>query len=284
MFFKNFPTIFYNGQQAKNLLARAKLTDKTKNDLSLFYPYTLKDHDARPEVLADAYYNDPYYDWLIYFSNDVVDPYYDLGLNQQNFDKYITKKYGSIANAQSKIAFYRTNWELLEDSSITLANYNVLSAEEKYYWEPVLDIYGAITQYRRKKEDLIVNTNRIYELNISNSTGDFIEGEKLSANSSVYGYVVTSNTTSITINHITGVNTSNILTSVSGQDSNTTATVTESILISENISSNVQATYWTSVSHYDNEIEINTLKRNIKLIDNRFKNKIEDELKKVMRS
>lgn len=284
-FFKQFPTIFYNGHQAKNLLARAKLTPETKKDLSLYYPYTMKDHDGRAEVLAEHYYNDPYAVWMIYFANEVVDPYYDLGLDQANFDKYITKKYGSIANAQSKIIFYRTNWELLDDTSITVAVYSALDSSEKKYWDPVLDINGAVSNYKRRREDLIINTNRVYELTVTGANGTFTNGEKLEANSSIYGFVTHSNSTMVTIQHVTGVNTSNIPTmTVTGQDSNATATVANSILLSENITSNVQASYWTSVSYYDNELEVNTLKRNIYLLDKRHRDKLESEFKKIMRT
>lgn len=284
-YFKQFPTIFYNGHQCKNLLTRAKLTDQSKKDLQLYYPYTIKESDGRAELISDYYYSDPYAVWMIYFANEVVDPYFDLGLNQQDFDSYITKKYGSVANAQSHIAFYRTNWELLEDSSIFISEYESLSAEEKYYWEPVLDVYGNLNKYRRKKEDQIVNTNRMFELTIENSLGEFKSGERIEANSSIYGYVVNANNTHVLIQHVTGVNTSNIVDqTVIGKESGTTASVSTSNLICENISANVQMKYWTSVSHYDNETEVNALKRNIQLIDTRYKSKIEDDLKKIMRN
>lgn len=281
-YFKNFPTIFYNGQQAKNIMARARLTDDTKKEISLFYPYTIKESDGRADSLANSYYNDPFAVWMIYFANEVVDPYFDLGLDEESFNKYIIKKYGSIETAQTKIAFYRTNWELLEDSSITLENFDALTAAEKKYWNPVLDIYGSTVRYERKREDLIVNTNKIYQLTIDETENTFTVGEKVQANSTVYGYCVTSNSTSITLQHILGMNTSNI-SEVTGNESGSTATVTEVTVLSENLSSNVESNYWKAVSYYENETEVNTLKKQIHLLDNRYKNKIEDDLKKQMR-
>ncbi len=282
-FFKDFPTIFYNGQQAKNLLARAKFTPETKKDMSIYYPYTIKDSISRPDVLANSYYDDPFADWLIYFANDVVDPYYDLGLDQENFDRYITDKYGSIQLAQEKLIFYRTNWELLEDSSITIGAYTALSAVEKKYWRPILDSNMTVVNYQRKKEDLIVNTNRILELK-TDPTG-FKFNERISVSSSVYAYVVNVSDTSIIVHHVTGMTTSNVTgQTITGKESNTASTVTEAYLLSENITSDVESKYWTSVSYYDNEVEVNTLKKNINLIDTRYKTKLESELKRVMQN
>lgn len=281
-FFKHLPIISYNGQQARNLLARAKLSPESKKNLSLYYPYTLKESDGRAEVLSKLYYDDPHSVWMIYFANDVVDPYFDLGLSQQDFEKFIVAKYGSIQLAQQKIAFYRTNWELLEDSTVTTSYYDALSAGEKKYWKPVLDVYGAINSYERKKEDLIMNTNRIFELTIEDA-GEFTLGEKVYSNSSVYGFCTFSNSSTMIVQSTTGMNTSNF-SSVTGFESSATAEVTDVVLINENISANVEATYWKAVSYYENEEEINSLKKNIELIDKRFKNKIEDELKKTMRS
>lgn len=280
-YFDKLPTIFYNGQQARNLLARAKLTPKSQKDMSLYYPYTIKDSDGRADTLAYAYYNDPYAVWLMYFANEVVDPYFDLGLDQTNFDKHIVKKYGSMENAQSKIAFYRTNWELLDDSSITIENYNILQPEEKKYWEPVVDIYGTINRYQRKKEDLIVNTNRILELTIS-PTAVFTKGEKVSISPTKYGYVVDSIDSLLTIHHVTGITTSDSNTTITGKESNSSSTISSITVVAENLSPDIQAKYWIAVSHYDRETEVNTLKKNIRLIDKRFKSQMEDELKRTL--
>lgn len=283
-YFKNFPTIYYNGQQAKNLLARAALTPETKTNLNLYYPYTIKESDGRTDNIAYSYYDNSQDDWLIYFANETIDPYYGLGLDQYNFDMYITKKYGSIEKAQNKIEFYRTNWEVLEDSSLTVSEYEILDSSEKKYWKPILDIGYSIIRYERKQQDLIINTNKVYELKVNSYTGSFIEGEKIYSNSSIYGYCLSSNSSSITVNHITGINTSNIISNtLIGQTSNTSCIVNESILLVENIDNNIESKYWKAVTAYDNELEINTLKRNIKLIDKRYKNKVEDQLKQIMR-
>lgn len=284
-YFKHLPTILYNGQQGKNLLARAQLSENTKKNSALYYPYSINENTGtRADLLSYYYYESSEYDWLVYFANEVVDPYYDLGLSQSDFNKYIVKKYGSIQLAQSKIAFYRTNWDVYGDSEITVAAYEALDASVKKYWVPKYDIYDQTVAYGRKKEDLIVNTNRIIQCDVINATGQFTVGERVQANSSIYGTCTFANSTILQMQHIVGANTSNILNlTMTGQESLASCNVQSVAVITENLSSAIESTYWSPVTFYDNEVEINEAKKNINFINNSYKSDMEAELKKVMR-
>lgn len=285
-YFDKFPTIFYNGQQGKNLLARAKLTPEVKKNISMYYPYTIKDGDGRPDVLSYAYYNNPADVWMLYFANEVVDPYYDLGLPQEDFLRYIADKYGSIERAQSSIEFYRTNWMYLDDTSITIDNYELLDPSEKSYWEPVLDNRATLVNYRRKREDIILNTNRILEVTVADPSV-FIKGERVSlvSNPHLYAFVLSATDSLINIQHVNGF-TPDVLTGqvLRGSDSGSEQTVTSAKVLVENITQSVESKYWSPVTCYENEEEVNTLKRNIQIIDARYKNQLEDDLRKVMQS
>lgn len=284
-YFKHLPTILYSGQQGKNLLARAKLSDNTKKNATLYYPYSISENTGtRADLLSYYYYENSEYDWLIYFANEVVDPYYDLGLSQSDFNKYIVKKYGSIQLAQSKIAFYRTNWDQFGDSEITVAAYEALDASVKKYWVPKYDIFDQTVAYGRKKEDLVVNTNKIVQCDITDAVGTFAEGERVQANSSIYGTCTYANTTVLQMQHIVGANTSNVIdVTMTGQESGATCKVQTLTVITENLSSAVESTYWAPVTFYDNEVEINEAKKNINFINNSYKSDMEAELKKVMK-
>lgn len=284
-YFKHLPTILYNGQQGKNLLARAQLSEATKKNATLYYPYSIsEDVGTRADLLSYYYYESSEYDWLIYFANEVVDPYYDLGLAQSDFDKYIVKKYSSIQRAQSKIAFYRTNWDMYGDSEITVPAYEALDASVKKYWVPVYDIFDQTVAYSRKKEDLIVNTNKIIQCDVINTVGQFTVGERVQANSSIYGTCTFANTTVLQMQHIVGANTSNIVNvTLLGQESAASCNVQSVAVIAENLSSAVESIYWSPVTFYDNETEINDAKKNINFINNSYKSDMEAELKKVMK-
>ena len=100
-YFKEFPTISYNNVLSKNITLRTKILDKIKNNSTLFYSYTLEDNQSADSVAYD-YYGDSNYVWLIYLTNDIIDPYYDWHLSSTDFDNYITNKYGSVAAAQQE--------------------------------------------------------------------------------------------------------------------------------------------------------------------------------------
>lgn len=296
-FFSALPTIFYNGQQSKDILARVKLSAKAKTDVLSYYPYTISEDDSRVDVISNRYYGNPDYAWLVYLANDVVDPYYDLGLDQRDFDAYIEKKYGSMAVAQEKIAFYRTNWDLIEESTITVEQYEALPENEKKFYVHNFDIYGSVSSYQRKREDIVVATNRIYQIEIENSTGDFKVNERVSDQDNLanYGYVTFANSSVITLQHINGsFQASNNTTTYTlvGKETGYTAQIQvadESIqfdpvhLVYENIPQTEEVSYWMPVNVYDYEQELNTAKRNIQLVDKRYKNKMEEDLKKAFR-
>lgn len=105
-YFNKFPLIKYDNQQAINLLTRVTLRADLQQDSSIYLPLTIQDSE-RADMVAYDYYGDSHYDWLIYFANDVVDPYYDYPLNQTDFENFIVKKYGSLKNALDKIMFYQ---------------------------------------------------------------------------------------------------------------------------------------------------------------------------------
>ena len=45
---------------------------------------------------ADKYYNDSYRYWIILFANQILDPQWEWPLNYNEFNDYLTDKYGSI--------------------------------------------------------------------------------------------------------------------------------------------------------------------------------------------
>jgi len=101
-YFKNFNRIDYNGKTSINLLNRAKINSETLNLSTSFFPYELREKD-RIDHIAYYAYEDPYKDWLIMYANSIVDPYYDWYLSSEDFDSYISNKYGSFENAVSNI-------------------------------------------------------------------------------------------------------------------------------------------------------------------------------------
>ena len=61
----------------------------------------------RADITAFRAYEDYTLDWLIYLTNDIIDPMFDWPLSQITLEKYIAKKYGSISTAQATVHEYR---------------------------------------------------------------------------------------------------------------------------------------------------------------------------------
>jgi hypothetical protein len=101
-YFANFPIINYANNAVRNIFAKVKFDKKMEEYTNSYYPYQLEEGE-RPDVISHAYYDDAFNDWLVYYANKVVDPYFDYYIDQRNFNAYIDAKYGSMSNAQSQI-------------------------------------------------------------------------------------------------------------------------------------------------------------------------------------
>jgi len=129
MYFTRFPKISYNQQSVTNVLARVKLQDALKSNITVFLPYTVAEGE-RPSDIAGFYYDDPFYDWLVLLSNEVIDPYFEWPMTTFEFNEFIKKKYGSLATAQSQIKHYKHNSKEL---TITNDTYTLMSSGHGNY-------------------------------------------------------------------------------------------------------------------------------------------------------
>lgn len=108
-YFSQFPTILYSFDPANNsfqlvtnLFARVKFLDSVLANTLIYYPYSVQDGDT-PWSIADKYYDDPQRDWIVMFANQIMNPYFDWPLTQNDLDAQVVQKYGSLANAQSTL-------------------------------------------------------------------------------------------------------------------------------------------------------------------------------------
>lgn len=280
-YFEKFPTITYNNTECKNLTRRVKIDEKTRNNLTLYYTYTVSD-GTRPDIITQAYYEDPQLDWLLWLTNYQVDPYYQWTLSEQDFEDYLIKKYGSIEASQKKIIFYRNNW-YDDDNTLTPSFYeNHLDYDWKKYYGPV---YGNGTQilfYKRREEDWVMETNQIHKLEIAN-TEPFVLGELVDVISGAVrtggGEVTAVSNTYIMIKNIDGSFAAN--STVTGETSNSAQTVTATSLVYQAIS-NTEAIFWSPVYFYDIENETNAYNRTINILDRQYVEDVSDQLIRLL--
>ena len=108
-YFTNIPAISYGNNFVRNILTRAKILNDFKNNASVYYPYVMQEGSAsglRMENIAYDYYDEADRVWILHLTNEIVDPYYDIALTEENLEAHIIKKYGSLSKAIEKIAFY----------------------------------------------------------------------------------------------------------------------------------------------------------------------------------
>lgn len=169
MYFTNFPQTTYNGTQCIDLSRRTKIVDTLQRQPIVFYPYQLGP-GQRPDTLAYDYYNDSSAEWAVLLGNQIMDPYYGWYLAQDDFQDYLTQKYGSLEEATSRIHHWETNWADVT-YSITVDYFNGLPDAMKKYWIPNFGIGANILNYTRRQDNWTMATNKIVQLSLDRNLG-----------------------------------------------------------------------------------------------------------------
>ena len=132
-FFKSFPKLISNNEVLTNLLVRTDLLPSLSQNSSLFYNYEMQDGDT-PEIIASKYYDDPYRYWLFLYSNNIMDPQWDLVLSTKLFDVYLESKYKDIAteNNQTVLEYTQTNIIYYYKNITTVDSYSKTTSSDDY--------------------------------------------------------------------------------------------------------------------------------------------------------
>ena len=285
-YFSKFPKTIYNGVTCVDITKKAKLDDSILRKPNSFYSYEIQ-NNLRSDQVAEYYYDDPTYDWLIYLQNEIVDPYYGWYLSEDDFRKMIDDKYGSFEKAEKRIKYYQLNWSDL-DLEIPKSYYdNTLPYYLRKYYTPNFAVGNTIISYTIRNEDWIVNTNKLIKFNVTYVSGNSYSTDEVidikinynfeSANGG--GEVVSSNSSTVILKNISGYTSNNLY--IIGETSNSIAQISNSQILSENITDE-EAVYWVSTSYYEYEKNKNEQRKNIRLIDNNFALNAAEKLRKKL--
>lgn len=147
-YFKEFPLTKYNNNLSRSIILKSAIVKSVLEKTSVFYNYIIEE-GYRPDMVAYEEYGSPEYDWVVYLSNDITDPYYDWPIDGKNFKAYLEAKYNTdIYTLQSQILHYKytglTNETEQDIASITWTmspkTHSVLSVtdpEKVSGWTPV---------------------------------------------------------------------------------------------------------------------------------------------------
>ena len=271
-FFKNFNVIQYGNSSSNSavidITERVVQLNNTQKNPYIYYPLDITD-GARADQLSYFNYNDPYASWVLYLANDIIDPYYEWYLTQDQFNQFIVTKYGSIANAQQTVAFWRNNW--VDQPALTTTAYNAEIAGNPgriKYWTPNYMGSLQIQNYTRTQVDWTVSTNQLINVTTTNAN-NFIANEVVqipTVSGTGTGQVVLANNTNLMVQHIIST-TGNLQSNgtIYGTQSNTSGTYSSIQYVANNIPSN-EAAYWSPVYYYDMENEKNEGNRTIRFM------------------
>jgi hypothetical protein len=102
MYFEKFPTFFYDFEiDSKKERVTYAITDITRNirfrrdvlaNITVFDSYIISNGET-PEMLAEKFYGDPNYHWVIMLANQRYDYRADWLLDTNTLEKYVVEKY-----------------------------------------------------------------------------------------------------------------------------------------------------------------------------------------------
>ena len=139
LYFNSFPKVIttdYKNNQIilTNIMNRVELIPSLLKNPQIFYSYDIKDSD-RPDIIANKYYNDVNRFWIVLYSNQAMDPEYDLPLSGQKLQAYINDKYQADAKSantsvevyvQTTIQEYRKTITTYDSISQTTTNKTIV--------------------------------------------------------------------------------------------------------------------------------------------------------------
>jgi len=263
-YFTKFPTITYSGVPVRDITRRVVINPETIIDSATYYPYKVES-GIRSDVVSHAYYGDQDVDWLIYLANGIVDPYYGWPMSDDQFEEYISSKYGSVQDAKNKIAYWEVNWS--EDPfSIPPGRYESMTTKIKGYWKPVLDATRKVSSYKRKEISATTSTNVILTLHMDGSSQT--EGVRVLVDSSknMIGWceIIYVDSNFVLVKDVRYQGTIDGI-AIPGDELNATH-VTSNSVVTRPIPLD-EVSYWSPVSYYDDELAENEKLKTIMLLD-----------------
>ena len=287
-YFSKFPAVAYANTYAIDLTERATIVSPIPSSPFVYYSYDIS-NGQRADEIADTYYNDQYMDWILYLSNEIIDPYYQWYLPNDKFNTFLQAKYKTTsADLQNKIYYYRNNW--YNSDQISVSEYNALPPNHYRYYQPYRNVdTGVILKYIRTKADWIINTNAL--VGVTCAANGFTNNEVVYINFDGThigrGQVSFSNNTNLVLQHVSGTLYTNAEVSITGSsyvygtDSTTNVAFTATTSISNNIVTGEEI-YWDPVSIYDYENVKNEQRRTIKVLDNGISGSVSSRLTEVL--
>lgn len=159
VYFERFPNVMHTDVLLKNITLRAKLVDEVKANPLVFLPYSVEDF-MRPEEVAFHYYGSVDQTWLLFWANDIIDPYYDWVMPTEVLDNYLYKKYLPYAREYYVDVRYHNS----SSTSPSYVEFVDVTKEEVLQWTMNKTIEENIVEYRNVDDEEDVVSVETYPL------------------------------------------------------------------------------------------------------------------------
>lgn len=103
--YSKYGTIKFDNKIIQDISSRFVLNTNKDTGLNIFVNYIIKDWES-PENIAYKLYGSCDYAWIILLANNIINPYTDWLLTNDELEEYIDNKYGDTA---SDIHHYEAN-------------------------------------------------------------------------------------------------------------------------------------------------------------------------------
>ena len=179
-YFRSIPSTSYdiwgteprNYQSVTNIMKRVKFKPEAIEDISEYYPYIVKDGE-RPDIISYVQYDTVAFAYLILLINDIQDPIFDWPLSTQQFEQFISNKYGSLESAMTTTKNYyqivraevpRTGIAeripevkfIVDETTYNALDQTLRTTQTEYDWENELN--------NDKKEIRLISPNFIHDI------------------------------------------------------------------------------------------------------------------------
>ena len=189
MYFSLIPNIKYDSKPisfpfsesdyvtTKNFFRRYQVNPDIFDYATFYKKYSIEEGD-RIEFIAERYYGDAFYDWVIILTNNFINPLFSFPLDSETLRKTVESKYG-FDNAYSGIHHYITkevkNGDLLALEGNLIVDKNFHNSQFSYWnGSQIISVPGntvssSVTNYEyeisenEKKREIFILKNIFFE-------------------------------------------------------------------------------------------------------------------------
>ena len=111
----------------KNIWRRAEILTEYKSQVTIFNEITVRDGE-RPEDIATAFYNNPFYNWTVLVANDIVDVYSQWPRSITQLQDFINQKYDNPQATKHHVTTEvkdAKNNVIVEAGKVVASNYQI---------------------------------------------------------------------------------------------------------------------------------------------------------------